>query len=489
MKKNKIISILESSIRNKLVISFLAISLIGASSMFLTYQNNISNTNLVTNKILLAKTTDLSNDNSYTIYTVQSGNTLSQIAYTHWVTVTKLQQWNNILNPNEIYIGQTLKIYTNSSSGVSPSSNSGNSSKITSKTSSSPTSQPLSKHTETGNNSSPTTKKSSNQISKKNSSNTLYKEGYIYNEWNMGLGIFEEPNENSNIAVMLRDGTSVKVLENVNGFYKIEFNGDNIGYVSTVNIVFSKKLAGNPASINKVGYMHDPWSTGDIDVYENSAQLTTPEAVLAQGTEVSYLGSSGNFDYIAFGPNYDEIAVVNSNFVTFQDPTISTNGTVRIGYISADWAYTYVLGAEQSSFEAAVRNGAQVKVIGAANADGFYKIEFGNGKLGYIQTSSIVFNKSDVEGPQSISKVAYVSSKDEVPVYTQLGDATPEATLTEGTKVAILGSASSGYYHIAFGEDYSEVGVISAKYLRFTEETTPTVEKQLHTKISTSTVV
>lgn len=501
MKKNKIISILEGSIRNKLVISFLTISLIGVSSMFLANQRVLTDTGTITNKIMLAKTINLSKSNTYTIYTVESGNTLSGIAYTYGVSVSELQQWNNISNPNEIYVGQRLKIYTNSSnnknsnnttdknnsssttssksSNKNINNNSPSKNKITSKSSSSSnndkgitknsSSSTTTKHINKskGSLSSPsTTKTTSRQVSKNSSSNTIYKEGYIYNEWNMGVGVYEEPNENSNVAVMLRDSTVVKVLEIVNGFYKIQFNSNQIGYVDTGNVVFSEKLASNPAAIDKVAYIYDMWSNGPVDVFEYSG-ATTPEAVLAQGTKVGYLGTTANIDYIAFGPDYDEIGVVNPNFVTFENPIISPNGIVKIGYVSADWNYTYVLGPLESSYEAAVRNGAEVKVIGSANSDGFYKIEFGNGKFGYIPTSNIVFDKSEVEGHISISKMAYISGDDAVPVYMQLGETTPEATLKNGTKVAVLEKASSGYYYIAFGEDYSEVGIVSSRYLSF----------------------
>ncbi|MDO4536421.1 MAG: SH3 domain-containing protein, partial [Clostridium perfringens] len=188
--------------------------------------------------------------------------------------------------------------------------------------------KPITKNTTTKNSlSSPSTTKTkiiSGQVSKNDSSNTTYKEGYIYNEWNMGLGIYEEPNENSNIAVMLRDSTVVKVLGTVNGFYKIEFNGNQIGYVNTGNVVFSEKLAGNPVPISQMAYIYDMWSTGPVEVFEYSG-ATTPEAVLAQGTKVGYLGNQGNVAIVAFGPNYDEIGVLNPYFVTFQKPTISSN--------------------------------------------------------------------------------------------------------------------------------------------------------------------
>ena len=48
-------------------------------------------------------------------YTVQSGDTLSTIAEEYGVTVEELVEWNNISNPDDIYVGEVLKIYTNDS--------------------------------------------------------------------------------------------------------------------------------------------------------------------------------------------------------------------------------------------------------------------------------------------------------------------------------------------------------------------------------------
>lgn len=46
-----------------------------------------------------------------TTYTVKAGDTLSVIAERFGVTVNELCKWNDISNPNEIYIGQVLKLY------------------------------------------------------------------------------------------------------------------------------------------------------------------------------------------------------------------------------------------------------------------------------------------------------------------------------------------------------------------------------------------
>lgn len=46
-----------------------------------------------------------------TSYTVRSGDTLSGIAERFGVTVDELCKWNDISNPNKIYVGQVLKLY------------------------------------------------------------------------------------------------------------------------------------------------------------------------------------------------------------------------------------------------------------------------------------------------------------------------------------------------------------------------------------------
>ena len=131
MKRNKIISIIEYSTRNKMLAGILAVSLIGAGGVFLSSNASILNNTMGINKTVLAQTSH----SSTILYTVQAGNTLSGIAYKYGVTVSQLQQWNNITNPNEIYVGQALKIYTNtsnsSSSGTTKPTNSSSNSSYT----------------------------------------------------------------------------------------------------------------------------------------------------------------------------------------------------------------------------------------------------------------------------------------------------------------------------------------------------------------------
>ncbi len=53
----------------------------------------------------------LLNNEAPIIYVVKSGDTLSEIAKKYNVTLENLINWNDISNPNIIYIGQVLKIY------------------------------------------------------------------------------------------------------------------------------------------------------------------------------------------------------------------------------------------------------------------------------------------------------------------------------------------------------------------------------------------
>ena len=88
--------------------------------------NNISDPNKIYVGEVLNLTgpsSDQSSNSTPQTYTVQSGDTLSGIAARFGVTVQELCDWNNISNPNYIYVGEVLKLSGGSSSSNSSSSN------------------------------------------------------------------------------------------------------------------------------------------------------------------------------------------------------------------------------------------------------------------------------------------------------------------------------------------------------------------------------
>ena len=54
------------------------------------------------------------------IYTVQRGNTLSQIAMAYGVSIQHIVEMNNIQNPNLIYPGQKLRITESTNTSLNP---------------------------------------------------------------------------------------------------------------------------------------------------------------------------------------------------------------------------------------------------------------------------------------------------------------------------------------------------------------------------------
>ena len=88
--------------------------------------NNITNPNLIYPGETIRIATNSSVHGSETrgtgsiIYTVQRGNTLSQIASAYGVTVSHIVEINNIQNPNLIYPGEKLRITESSNTNLNP---------------------------------------------------------------------------------------------------------------------------------------------------------------------------------------------------------------------------------------------------------------------------------------------------------------------------------------------------------------------------------
>lgn len=88
--------------------------------------NNLSNPNLIFPGQILRVSTNSTMPGSETrgtgsiIYTVQRGNTLSQIASAYGVTVAHIVEMNQIENPNLIYPGEKLRITESTNTNLNP---------------------------------------------------------------------------------------------------------------------------------------------------------------------------------------------------------------------------------------------------------------------------------------------------------------------------------------------------------------------------------
>lgn len=97
----------------------------GVSQSDIRRWNNMRGTTVYVGQVLrlsgsaASSTSSSSSTASSSSYTVQRGDTLSQIASRHGVRMSDLQSWNNISNPSNIRVGQRLTIRGGSSSGSS----------------------------------------------------------------------------------------------------------------------------------------------------------------------------------------------------------------------------------------------------------------------------------------------------------------------------------------------------------------------------------
>lgn len=66
--------------------------------------------NSIRTALIISSIAIISACSSYGTYTVKSGDTLSNIASRHNISVSELNRLNNISNPNHIKVGQTLRI-------------------------------------------------------------------------------------------------------------------------------------------------------------------------------------------------------------------------------------------------------------------------------------------------------------------------------------------------------------------------------------------
>ena len=104
---------------------------------------------------------------------------------------------------------------------------------------------------------------------------------YIYLANGNGLvGIYKGPNENTEIKTSLESGTRVIMLGIENGFYKIEYNGNEIGYIPTTYLSFNKPTS---SLSNTIKWTLNNGESSDINtvVVENTTGNNISNTALA----------------------------------------------------------------------------------------------------------------------------------------------------------------------------------------------------------------
>ena len=457
--------------------------------------NNISNPNLIyTGQVLKIyqmsegqasgkNRTSSSSNSSYTTYTVQAGNTLSGIAYKYGVTISQLQQWNNIPNPNQIYVGQTLKIYINTSNGV------GNpSSKITKSTSTTKQVKETSKD-----------KFRSPHVVSNHNGNEPYKIARINTNI---VNVRERANINSSIICKLNKNAEVEVLGETNGWYKIVDGNDQIGYIyhTYLNVgsktYYSPNIGGHVNNMNQGG-IPDTKVINSNDSSSVKATSSKDRIISSNSTYSSYFGSwtinTNPVETIQDGISNGSSSFPKTIFLNKSEFIYGNQVIKNPVYKIVNKDSSYFLGAEEFCPQIFGENGTDnVKVLvieDSNNTSNNYSFIIYNNKLltsngeyfyGYTlsnsSTTGIIGSTKNVECNQPENSSSTINKTGTAYIYQPTGDelagiyegasgnTTLETALKSGTKVTVLGS-EYGFYKIEY--DNNKIGYVPARYLSF----------------------
>ena len=629
MKRNKIVSILEYSARNKMLAGILAVSLIGAGGVFLSNNTNFINNTVGINKVVLAQTshsstilytvqtgntlsgiaykygvtvsqlqqwnnisnpnliytgqvlkiyqmsegqasgknrTSSSSNSSYTTYTVQAGNTLSGIAYRYGVTVSQLQQWNNIPNPNQIYIGQILNIYTNTSNSTNNSlsnttkSNNNSSNKHSNSSYTAYTVQAgntlsgiaykygvtisqlqqwnnipnpnqiyvgqtlkiyINTSNGVGNPSSKITKSTSTTKQVKETSKDKFRSPHVVSNHNGNepykiarintniVNVRERANINSSIICKLNKNAEVEVLGETNGWYKIVDGNDQIGYIyhTYLNVgsktYYSPNIGGHVNNMNQGG-IPDTKVINSNDSSSVKATSSKDRIISSNSTYSSYFGSwtinTNPVETIQDGISNGSSSFPKTIFLNKSEFIYGNQVIKNPVYKIVNKDSSYFLGAEEFCPQIFGENGTDnVKVLvieDSNNTSNNYSFIIYNNKLltsngeyfyGYTlsnsSTTGIIGSTKNVECNQPENSSSTINKTGTAYIYQPTGDelagiyegasgnTTLETALKSGTKVTVLGS-EYGFYKIEYDNnkieyDNNKIGYVPARYLSF----------------------
>ena len=330
MKRNKLVSIIESSVKSKVLVGVLAASLIGASGMMLASGGNLSNNNFSVNKIMLAGTLNnkgnkacvINGDDNLVLYaTANHSNIQSYVSVGEMLTINSYD--NGYYNVTVQETGATGYI---SSSDMQ---------KIVSGVGDSLTS--------------------------------LSGTAYTTNVSTM-VNLREEATMNSTSLAMLKNNTSVSLLAKQGNWYKVDVNG-TIGYIY-----------GEYIALSNTG------STNTTNSISSSSNTTSSNTIISSSTSKT-IGTTKSDN------STSSIKTASSKNPSSTGSTIKQSRTTAyINQPEYDkTAGIYEGPSGESTLETTLQSGTKITILGSESY-GWYKIEFGNNQIGYIPAKYISFN-------------------------------------------------------------------------------------------------
>ncbi len=442
MKRNKIVSILEYSVRNKMLVGILAVSLIGAGGVFLSSNATISNNTIGINKTVLAAT--LNNDGNKAC--VKNGND-SLVLYT---------SARNSSIKSYISVGEMLTInsYSNGYYNVTVQ--------------------------ETG---------ATGYIASSNMQKIVSGVGYDLTSLSgtayttnvsTAVNLREEATMNSEALAKLKNNTSVELLGKQGDWYKVNDNGTT-GYIygeyiavantnSTSNSSKTLKTTGTTSSnssdsstsgnntimVNRTAYVDSAFNT--VNVMKTPSGIGTQVATMTKGESFLDISQTGDWVYIEVDGIHgyilsDVVSFTNQDKVIEGEdpgykiasspskPQSSAPTHVIINsyeYIATDCNNVPILSKPSSTSTVLKTLISQTKVYVYSTSNGWSYIDY-NGIKGYVSSNELqTTHVADSNGQGDdilVGRTGYIPSTVTGKVYMmskESKDSTVVATLTAG---------------------------------------------------------
>ena len=334
MKRNKLVSIIESSVKSKVLVGVLAASLIGASGMMLASGGNLSNNNFSVNKTMLAGTLNnkgnkacvINGDDNLVLYaTANHSNIQSYVSVGEMLTINSYD--NGYYNVTVQETGATGYI---SSSDMQ---------KIVSGVGDSLTS--------------------------------LGGTAYTTNVSTV-VNLREEATMNSTSLAMLKNNTSVSLLAKQGDWYKVDVNG-TIGYIYGEYIALTNT---NSSAINNTS------SSSNTIIASKS---TNSSASITETNNSKVIGSTNSNNSLSTSNNSTKAVKTASNKKYSSPHTVSNydgNEPYKIATVNSKIVNVRESANINSSIICKLNKNVEVEVLGEDN--GWYKIADGNNQIGYI---------------------------------------------------------------------------------------------------------
>ena len=315
------------------------------------------------------------------------------------------------------------------------------------------------------------------------------------------LNVRSGPSTNNGILFTISRGTKVTVLEESNGWYKIQvLNRTGYAYAQYIEIdqtgaspsADNSKPASTPTSTPSPSQSAPPSSneTGRVTLENSTSRLNVRSAPngsasiigkLNHGAAVTITGESGDWYQIESGSIK---GYVSKDYIT-------VDGSVpqeRTGTVTGASSLRVRSGPGTSySRVTAISEGTKITILDETN--GWYFVRLANGTTGYCSKEYITVSgdSGNSGGEEYGTGIVDVSSS----LNVRSGPSTSSsvvASLSDGARVTILSRESNGWYRIRTSSGVT--GYVSGEYINLTDEDDSDSPSQSYTgtvKLSSST--